>query len=307
MVSVIIPAYNAAKTIGKTLDSVFAQTYVQIEIIVIDDGSTDETASILSTYKDKVKVVKIENKGVSHARNLGLSKANGKYIQFLDADDLLLPEKIGLQVKALEENNAEIAYGNWQRFTEVDDEILIKKTITNKLNDDIELDLFTDFWCPPAVLLYSKKITDQLKWNENLPVIQDARYLLDAAIAKGKFVFVPELMAQYRDSQQESLSKRNELAFVTDCFTNAKEISQVWINDFDKNPLKKKAIIGVLRHAINRLSVLDKRTAKQAIDFLLEIEPNYIPEERGLLRYLSKLIGYKNAELIAGLKRKFIK
>ncbi len=307
MVSVIIPAYNAAKTIVQTLESVFAQTYEPIEIIVVNDGSTDETASILSSYQDKIKLITTVNKGVSHARNLGLSHATGKYIQFLDSDDLLLPEKLNIQVKALKKNDADIAYGKWQRFTQKNQDIIVTETVNREISGDTEIALFTDFWCPPAVLLYSKRITDKLKWNENLPVIQDARYLLDSALAKGKFVFVPELMAQYRDGQQDSLSKRNEAAFVKDCFINAKDIYEVWKNDFNKYPLKKKAIIEVLRHGVNRLSVLDKSFAKQAIDLLLQIDPNYIPEEKGLLRSLSKLVGYRNAEAVAGLKRKLLK
>lgn len=305
MVSVIIPAYNAENTIVQTLTSVFTQTYAQIEIIVVNDGSTDETASILANYKNKIKIITTVNKGVSHARNLGLSYANGKYIQFLDADDLLLPEKLDLQVKRLEENNADIAYGNWERFTEVDGEILIKKTIIKQLKEDIEVDLFTDFWCPPVVLLYSKRITDKLKWNERLPVIQDARYLLDAAIAKGKFVYIPRIVAMYREGQEKSLSQRSEAAFVSDCFTNSKEVYEMWKPTLTSEPQKKQAIITGLRYCINRLSVLNSSKFNEAVDFLLEIEPNYIPEERGVLRILSRLLGYKNAEKIASIKRKF--
>lgn len=307
MVSVIIPAYNAKNTIVQTLDSVFSQTYSPIEVIVINDGSIDATASIVSNYKEEVKLITTVNKGVSHARNLGLSHANGKYIQFLDSDDLLMPEKISLQVKVLEENNADVAYGNWQRFEQHNEETIIKETIKKQIIGNIEVALFTDFWCPPAVLLYSKKITAQLEWNEKLPVIQDARYLLDAALAKGKFVYIDSLMALYRDGQQHSLSKRNETAFVKDCFLNCKSIYQIWKADLLLEPLKKQAIVDVLRHCINRLSVLDKKAAEEAIHFLLEIEPNYVPKEKGLLRSLSKLAGYKNAERVAALKRRIIK
>ncbi len=305
MVSVIIPAYNAAKTIESTLDSVFAQTYNQIEIIIVNDGSTDETASILAGYKDKIEVITTTNKGVSHARNLGLSNAHGKYIQFLDADDLIFPEKLALQVKVLEENDADVAYGNWQRFIQEDQDIIITETVNKQISGDTEIALFTDFWCPPAVLLYSKRITNKLIWNENLPVIQDARYLLDSALVKGKFVYLPELMAQYRDGQQASLSRRNEVAFLKDCLTNAKDVYHIWRNDFDENPSKKLAIIDVLRHVINRLTTLDKKSAELAIDFLLEIEPNYVPSKFGLLQILSKSLGYRNAEKIAAIKRKF--
>lgn len=304
MVSVIIPVYNAEKTIAQTLASVFAQTYHPIEIIVVNDGSTDSTAAVLTGYSDKIKVITIENSGVSYARNLGHSHAKGKYIQFLDSDDLLMPHKISLQVHALEKSNADVAYGNWQRFTQQGEEILVKETVNKQITGDIEIALFTDFWCPPAVLLYTKRITGKLTWNEKLPVIQDARYLLDAAMTNGKFIYVPELMARYREGQQQSLSQRNETAFVSDCYTNCKEIYQLWKPALVKEPQKKRALIEVLRYCINRFSVLQPALFKEAIGFLLEIEPHYVPKEKGFLHFLSRLAGYKNAERIASIKRK---
>ncbi|MCY1521615.1 poly-beta-1,6 N-acetyl-D-glucosamine synthase [compost metagenome] len=304
LVSVIIPAYNAEKTIKETLDSVFRQTYQPIEIIVVNDGSTDHTLEILKTYQDKIHLISTENRGVSHSRNLGFSKATGYYIQYLDADDLLKPEKLLAQVCAMQLNDADVGYGDWQRFTLSNGEIRIEDTIQRTIKYDIEIELFTDFWCPPAALLYSRRIAEKLKWNEHLPVIQDARYLLDAAILKGKFIYIPEIMAMYRQGQHDSLSQRNETAFVTDCFHNCKEVYHIWKPDLVNEPEKKDAIIKVLRYCINRLSVLSPPLSKEVISFLLEIIPNYIPKENGFLRFLSLIFGYKKAETIAGIKRR---
>jgi glycosyltransferase involved in cell wall biosynthesis len=304
-VSVIIPAYNAQSTIGKTIESVFDQSYSNLEIIVINDGSTDQTPEILKKYGDKITLVSTENKGVSHARNLGIKYASGDYIQYLDSDDLLMPHKIKWQVSHLLANDADVAYGNWESFIEESGQIVIKETITKRLKGDIEVEIFTDFWCPPAVLLYAKKITDKLHWNIKLPVIQDARYLLDSALAKGKFVYVPEIMARYRTAQETSLSQKSEKAFVMDCFTNAKEVYEIWSSNLTSQ--KKRAIISVLRYIVNRLGILAPSFAKEAIELILKIEPNYAPPQKGVLRSLSLLIGYKNAEKIASLKRRFVK
>lgn len=304
MVSVIIPAYNAEKTLTQTLDSVFSQTYQEIEVILINDGSTDATNSIAFNYPNKVKVINILNNGVSYARNLGLKHANGKYIQFLDADDLLLPQKLALQVQLLESSNADVAYGHWQRFTQNGEDFIITDTITKNITGNIEIALFENFWCPPAALLYSSEITKKIHWRSNLPIIQDARYLLDAAIAKGKFIFTPNIMALYRDGQLNSLSQKSEIAFVRDCFENCKEVFQIWKDDIPANTEKKAAVINVLRYCINRLSVLDFSIAMEAIDFLLSIEPYYLPKEKGMLRVISKLFGYEKAERLARIKRK---
>ena len=101
-VSVIIPAYNAASTLPRALDSVLAQTFRESEVIVIDDGSTDNTQVVLAPYFDKIRYIYQLNQERSAARNRGIAAANGKYIAFLDADDWWLPTKLERQVKVLE-------------------------------------------------------------------------------------------------------------------------------------------------------------------------------------------------------------
>ncbi|MCD9189480.1 MAG: glycosyltransferase [Pyrinomonadaceae bacterium] len=98
-VSVIIPNYNYANYIAKTIDSVLAQTYKNLEIIVIDDGSKDNSLEILEGYGEKIKVLKQQNQGVSMARNNGAANSSGEYIAFLDADDIWLPGKMEVQMK----------------------------------------------------------------------------------------------------------------------------------------------------------------------------------------------------------------
>jgi glycosyltransferase involved in cell wall biosynthesis len=100
-VSVIIPSYNHAQYIAEAIDSVLAQTFKDLEIIVIDDGSTDQTASVLKSYVDNGQIVYIyqANKGPSAARNAGLRLARGRYVKFLDGDDYLYPEQIARQIR----------------------------------------------------------------------------------------------------------------------------------------------------------------------------------------------------------------
>ena len=98
LVSVIIPTYNRAKTVRNAIDSVLQQTYKNIEIIVIDDGSSDNTAQVLESYRNKVQIIQQENAGPSVARNRGIEIANGDIFCFLDSDDLWLPTKIERQV-----------------------------------------------------------------------------------------------------------------------------------------------------------------------------------------------------------------
>jgi glycosyltransferase involved in cell wall biosynthesis len=98
-VSVIIPTYNRARIIEEAVDSVLAQDYKDFELIVVNDGSTDNTSEVLAPYGDDVHVLSQENKGVSAARNRGITEASGKLIAFLDSDDLWLPQKLSMQVE----------------------------------------------------------------------------------------------------------------------------------------------------------------------------------------------------------------
>lgn len=97
-VSVIIPTYNRGWILREAIDSVLAQKNIDFELIVVDDGSTDDTSDLLSSYRDDIRVIKQSNRGVSAARNRGIDAAVGQYIAFLDSDDLWLPKKLSTQV-----------------------------------------------------------------------------------------------------------------------------------------------------------------------------------------------------------------
>jgi len=98
-VSVIIPTYNRGRVIKEAIDSVLAQDYTEFELIVVDDGSTDHTSDVLDSYRNVIKVLSQKNRGVSAARNRGIAEASGKFIAFLDSDDLWLPHKLSTQVE----------------------------------------------------------------------------------------------------------------------------------------------------------------------------------------------------------------
>ena len=114
-VSVIIPAYNGDRYIQEAIAGILAQTYTDYEIIVVDDGSTDNTPQIIKQYGDRIRYFSQINQGVAASRNLGLTKAEGEYIAFLDQDDVFLPHKLASQVALLEQNNSlGIVNSGWQ-------------------------------------------------------------------------------------------------------------------------------------------------------------------------------------------------
>lgn len=117
LASVIVPVYNGAQTIYATLESVFRQTTQDFELIIIDDGSTDTTLEVVSKFDDpRLSIFSYHNSGVAVSRNRGVAHASGKYLSFIDADDLWTPDKLALQLEALESTpEAAVAY-SWTDY-----------------------------------------------------------------------------------------------------------------------------------------------------------------------------------------------
>ncbi len=118
MVSVIIPVYNCGESLHRTMRSVLDQTYPEIEVILVDDGSTDNSYAFAKQYEsDRVKILQQKNAGAAVARNRGLAIAKGEYIQFLDAGDVLDKAKIAAQVSVLQNQPGKVAVCNYKQFT----------------------------------------------------------------------------------------------------------------------------------------------------------------------------------------------
>lgn len=100
LISIIMPVYNSEEYVQRAIDSVFSQTYINYEFIIVDDGSNDDSKKIISNYKDKIIYIHQKNAGASAARNRGINKSNGELIAFIDADDMWYPEKLEIQVEA---------------------------------------------------------------------------------------------------------------------------------------------------------------------------------------------------------------
>ena len=120
-VTVVIPTYNYARYVPEAVESVLAQSFDELEVVVVDDGSTDETADILRPFDEQIRYIRQEHRGLAAtARNTGIRAALGRHVAFLDSDDLWLPEKVSLQVARLDSEPAVgLVYGEALLFHEV--------------------------------------------------------------------------------------------------------------------------------------------------------------------------------------------
>ncbi len=171
IISVMMPTYNNAKYIKQAIESIYAQNYDNIEIIVVDDGSTDNTKEIVQQYKD-IKYFYIEHKGISVARNTALENAKGEYIAFLDSDDYWLPNKLNTQMQYFKDHpDCEIVFTKYENFFE--DEKL--KTNKRAMHEKM-MEKFLKQYLPSSIIkkeLFEKYGT----FGENFSGVEDTVFL----------------------------------------------------------------------------------------------------------------------------------
>ncbi|MCB9283022.1 MAG: glycosyltransferase family 2 protein [Lewinellaceae bacterium] len=224
LVSVVIPVFNAEKTIENSLWSVFNQSYRNLEIIAVNDGSTDKSEQILQSLNDpRFKVVSQRNRGASTARNEGLKNSTGEFIQFLDADDLLHLEKISKQVAlASEAEKNSIVLCNTGYFFDGDDPDFFKKYPPQDIYHFFDqperflLDLYggsgkPNMVQPNAWLIPHNVVEKAGMWDEALTLDDDGEYFCRIVLASTRILYVNETLNFYRKYRnQHSLSTPNE-------------------------------------------------------------------------------------------------
>jgi glycosyltransferase involved in cell wall biosynthesis len=212
LVSILIPAFNVEVWLAETLESALAQTWQNTEIIIVDDGSTDNTLAVAKTFaSSKVKVISQENRGQSASENRAFQEAQGDFIEYLDADDLLAPDKIERQIQLLGDSNSEfVASGEWARFYKSPDEALF---IPQPLWADMSpVDWLVCAWenhlmMHGAAWLIPRHIAERAgNWNEQLSLINDFDYFSRILLASKGVKFCEGAKTYYRSGNSHSLS-----------------------------------------------------------------------------------------------------
>jgi glycosyltransferase involved in cell wall biosynthesis len=218
LVSVIIPNYNYGRYLKETIDSVLAQTYPNIEIVVADDGSTDNSEEVLSNYGNRVKWFKQQNQGVSRARNQAVKQSNGEILAFLDSDDLWLPQKIEKQVQLF--NDAEIGLVHCG-FVDFDNKGNLLKEHLDGLSGWVATDLL--LYQRPVVLgggsaaIVKREAFDKVGgFDPNVSPAEDWEFYYQVA-RHYKIGFIEEVLMKYREHENNAHLnvKRMERALLT--------------------------------------------------------------------------------------------
>jgi len=212
LVSVIIPVYNRPKQIVEAVESVLTQTYEKYEIIVVDDGSNDETPDVLksleSLHQGTVRIFRKKKGGPGRAREHGRVHAKGEFVQYLDSDDILLPEKFRLQIQKLHEHqDAEICYGKtrYRNRQGQTDNSPIKAT--GEEREFLFPKLLVDRWWDTSTPLFKRSIIDKCGPWTSLKNEEDWEYEARMARFSPKLVYCNEFVSETRDTDDNRLCR----------------------------------------------------------------------------------------------------
>lgn len=217
-VSICIPLFNSERYITSALDSVLGQTYPDFEIIVVDDGSTDESGLVLQKYSARVRILKQANAGAAAARNAALRVSIGDYIFFMDADDVIGPDHIQALADKLN-GGLTIASAPWARFFNCPSEAQFDERYIDENCSGV--DWLTKSWdnalpmMQPGMFLLPRALLDRLGgWDERLSLIDDFEFYARMISACDRVRFAPDARLYYRSGILGSLSGQKSRAAV---------------------------------------------------------------------------------------------
>ena len=253
LITVIINTYNGEKYIKKCLDSIINQTYKNLEILVINDGSTDNSLNILNTYKDKrIKVITTENKGLSLSRNVGIDNALGKYLYFVDVDDFIEKDTIEYLYNLINKYKVKIATCNHENIYDYDFTINQEK--------------------------------------ENIITKSSKQMISEVLLGKGRVGTIWNKLFDISLFNNIRFENRivNDVVVIYKLYLNANKIA--YSNQKKYFYLKRNDSISIKRSKERQIDMY--KACLERYDYLKKVWPNYIENEAGLLLMIFKLYYY---------------
>jgi glycosyltransferase involved in cell wall biosynthesis len=328
LVSVIIPTYNCGKYIVQSIESVLKQTYEKIEIIVVDDGSTDDTPLKMSRYRENIVYIRQKNQGSSKSRNIGMSHSKGEYIAFLDADDRWHPRKLEMQVRCFQEvHDIGLVFTDFSRI-DMEGNILqdryeqyafavfqdyglsmdkmFKGKRTIRIDDsgqgnsqqtlyfgDVFYELCKGNFILPSTTLFKKECIEKigLQWNEEFRCATDQYYHLHFA-RHFPVAYLDAVTAEYRMGSGGNLSGNANIPQLI--INTVRTLEDIYERDDDFRFSKKvlyKTILGkhYARLAYYYLSELDRANARKYALYSMKYRPLLLKTITTLLLSLAPL------------------
>ncbi|HEX2852746.1 MAG TPA: glycosyltransferase family A protein [Opitutaceae bacterium] len=312
LVSILIPCFNAARWLPATLESALAQTWRQTEIIVVDDGSKDDSLAVARSFEARgVRVFSQANSGASAARNRAVREARGDFFQFLDADDLLSPGKIAAQTELLASRPAgTLASCAWGRFT--DDPAAAQFVDTAVFRDFAPLDFLvlagnTGAMMHPSAWLVSRAIAERAgPWDETLSLNDDGEYFCRVLLASSGVAFCADERARsfYRSGLPGSLSQQRGDRARRSQFRSVELIGQ-HLRAAEDSPRTKSAAANLYQRFIHDFYPAPADLIRQAEKRVASLGGSTLaaPPMGAKTAALARLVGWKNVRRLKNLLR----
>ncbi len=310
LVSILIPAYNSEKWIKAAIQSALAQTWQNKEIIIVDDGSSDNTFQIAKEFESKtVKVISQKNSGACAARNRALSLSQGDFIQWLDSDDILAPDKIEIQL-----SNSDVSpqtrvlhLSGWGFFY-----FRIKKArfVPNPLWQDLSPlnwllnHIGEGYYMYPAAWLVSRKLTELAgPWDEKIMLNQDGEYFCRVVATSEMVKFSPKALSYHRIGNLYSISGNKKSQKTLESLNLAVNLCIDYLLKLENSETTRKASINCLQKIINTLYQNDSSIIGKNQKRIIELGGSITPVSRTTkFTMVQKILGLQKATT---LKTKF--
>jgi len=291
LVSIVVCCYNREHYLRQTMESIFAQQYDPVEIVVIDDGSTDGTCDLMKRYGDKIRYFRQENQGVVSARTNGCMRAKGEYIAFMDDDDLMPPDRIVVLHGALQKYpEAVMAVGDWA-IIDTDGNFTGKRWLPENsamneapilMHDGYEAVLWPKVPAVPHTTLFRKADGERINWFDSsyYQIASDDKDFFARLGKMGPVVYVPKVVSYYRRGHQ-SLTNNSFLAPYYAIFLFGNHLNQM---DYRYDKLRKRLKIRILIE-LKRMAYYRSK----GLSFPEEIPSDYLQKSLSLIGFQARI------------------
>lgn len=304
LVSVIIPCYNAGRWLREAIESALGQTYRPIEVIVVDDGSTDDSVSILRSYGDRIRFAQQPHVNGNRARNAGVSLARGRFLQFLDADDYLLPGKIAAQVALLEATDADAVYSDYAVLTYREGVPCLGPFRTVHMQPDLLTALLRGCWIPLHALLWRREVIEALGgWDETFFAAQDYDLMLRAALRGLRLRYQSGPGVVMRRYGNVTVSTSDPLRRLQHRTRALERVERQLAQDRALRERYTPELARAYFRTARELYPLDHRTAAQLGARSLSLDPAFAPHHSWAYDAAFSLLGFVPTEALAHVWR----
>lgn len=259
LISVIVPIYKVEEYLRECIDSILNQTYQNLEIILVNDGSPDSCGQICEEYAkqdDRIVVIHKENGGLSDARNAGLDICKGEYISFVDSDDRIHPQFIEILYQNLVENKAEISIVSLLKFNKNSDIYICNNSkLTEFSKNQIFDNLYDNSYCPNLVVawnkLYKKDLFDKIRYPKGR--VHEDEFVIHHIYGKcSKIILSFNQLYYYRQRPKSIMSNFSEKKYLD--FIDAMHDRILFSDHLKNDELKKETLNNILKYNINNFS-----------------------------------------------------